>query len=264
VCALFLTYGNAASAAPPFLTDDPEPAEYHHFEVYLASQYSGDKSGYFAALPQYEVNYGAAPNLQLSVTTQMSLGCPFGGSAQYGFGDMNVGAKYRFVQEGRYMPQLAVFPALNVPTGEASRELGEGHTGYFLPMWGQKSWGPWTLCAGGGFWSNPGIGLKNYWFTGCLVTRQVSKRLSVGAEMFNTTESVVSGGSHTGFNIGATYDLDEGHHLLFSAGDDIHGTGQGIAYVAYGWTWGPEKEKEKLDKTAEPKAAHSGSEKQGG
>jgi hypothetical protein len=32
-----------ASAGPPYTTDDPEPVELHHWEVYLASQ------NYFAA-----------------------------------------------------------------------------------------------------------------------------------------------------------------------------------------------------------------------
>jgi hypothetical protein len=29
---------NSSKAGPPFLTDDPEPVEYRHWEVYVASQ----------------------------------------------------------------------------------------------------------------------------------------------------------------------------------------------------------------------------------
>ena len=34
-----LMMGTVAWAGPPFVTDDPEPVELHHWEVYLASQY---------------------------------------------------------------------------------------------------------------------------------------------------------------------------------------------------------------------------------
>ena len=245
-----------AFAAPPYNTDDPEPAEYKHFEVYFGAQFSGIRSGYTASAPLYEINYGGAPNLQLSITTQMSLARPFGGSVQYGVGDTNLGAKFRFVQETKWVPQVSVFPALNVPCGDSARGLGEGKTGYFLPVWAQKSRGPWILCGGGGFWSNPGVDLRNYWFTGVLLTRQMSKKLTIGAELFNTTQSVAGEGSHFTANFGAWYDLDEGHHLLGSVGSDIHGSGRGIAYFAYGWTWGPKEEHEKAEpKAAEPKAA---------
>jgi hypothetical protein len=62
----------------------------------------------------------------------------------------------------------------------------------------------------------------------------------------------VGGTTHTGFNVGGIYDFDEGHHLLFSAGDDIHGSNRGMGYLAFQWTFGPH-EAEKRDAAPDQK-----------
>ncbi len=53
----------AAWAGPPFISDDPEPVEYHHAELYIASLYSDNKDGKLATLPHFEFNYGALPDM---------------------------------------------------------------------------------------------------------------------------------------------------------------------------------------------------------
>ena len=65
-----------AWAGPPFTTDDPEPVEYQHWEVYLASQLAHDKDGWSGTSPHFEVNYGALPNLQLHLIAPVSYTAP--------------------------------------------------------------------------------------------------------------------------------------------------------------------------------------------
>ena len=36
--AAFLFLSSPASAGPPFITDDPEPTDYQHWELYVFSQ----------------------------------------------------------------------------------------------------------------------------------------------------------------------------------------------------------------------------------
>src|SRR5690242_1895451 len=54
-----------AHAGPPFLSDDPEPTDYTHFEIYafangtIAQDGSDGEGG-------IDFNYGATPDLQLS------------------------------------------------------------------------------------------------------------------------------------------------------------------------------------------------------
>ncbi len=50
-----------AFAGPPFLTDDPEPVEYHHWEAYLFSTLDKADQNTYIQGPAVEVNTGAAP-----------------------------------------------------------------------------------------------------------------------------------------------------------------------------------------------------------
>ena len=232
-----------AFAGPPFLTDDPEPVEYRHWEIYLASQHAKDKDGWSGTAPHFEVNYGALPNLQLHLIAPLAYVKPNDGSSNYGLGDMELGVKFRFIQETDWLPQVGIFPLIEVPTGNSSRSLGNGKAQGFLPLWFQKSLGPCTIYGGGGYWFNPGSENKNYWFFGWQVQRDLSKAITLGTEMFYTTPPARGEGGRTGFNVGTIVNFTDEHHLLFSAGRDIHGQTRFSAYIAYQLTLGPHKEK---------------------
>jgi hypothetical protein len=66
VTLLVLLAPSPALAGPPYVTDDPEPVPLGHWEVYLATQDGGVPGGETGGTaPHLEVNYGAAPDLQL-------------------------------------------------------------------------------------------------------------------------------------------------------------------------------------------------------
>ena len=232
-----------AFAGPPFVTDDPEPVEYRHWEIYLASQNAKDKGGWSGTAPHFEVNYGALPNLQLHLIAPLAYVKPNDGSSHYGFGDMELGAKYRFIQETDWRPQVGTFTMLEVPTGSSSNGLGSGHVRAFLPIWFQKSLGPWQSYGGGGYWINPGSGNKDYWFFGWQVQRDLSQAITLGGELFYNTPTASGEGNRLGFNVGTIVNFTESHHLLFSTGRDIHGQNRFSMYIAYQLTLGPHEEK---------------------
>jgi len=210
-----------ASAGPPYITDDPEPVDYQHWEVYVfadGAHSAGDTSGLG---PSVEVNYGAAPNLQLHMITGLSYDQSASRGLHLGVSDTEFGAKYRFVTPGEndWFPQIGVFPLVEVPTGNAARGLGAGYTQVFLPVWVQKDFGKWTSYGGGGYWINPGPGNRNYWFSGWLLQRQVTAKLAIGTEIFHQTASLAGRDGTWGFNTGAVYDFTEHYHLLLSAGE---------------------------------------------
>ena len=228
-----------ARAGPPFFTDDPEPAEYRHGEFYLASQYINSQDGKSATLPHVEFNYGVLPNVHLHLIVPFQYVKPEGGSSQYGFGDLELGIKYRFIQETESVPMVGTFPIVLLPTGNKDNGLGGGETQVFLPIWIQKSWGPWTTYGGGGYWINPGEGNKNWWFFGWLIQREITKKLTLGGELFHRTISHEGGESSTGFNVGAIINLTEDHHILLSAGRDFNEPNLFTAYIGYQFTFGP-------------------------
>ena len=229
-------------AGPPYTTDDPEPVEYQHWEFYLASQLSKDTDGWSGTCPHFEMNYGAYKNLQLHVIAPLSFVQPTEASSHMGYGDTELGAKYRFIEEGKWRPQIGIFPIVEVPTG--NKGLGNGHTQVFLPIWLQKSFGKWTSYGGGGYWINPGTGNKNFSFVGWQIQRKLNERLSVGTEIYHTSAKEIEGKSETRFNVGMVYDFNERHHLLFSAGRGITGENKAQFYIGYQLTIGPHSNKE--------------------
>jgi hypothetical protein len=211
---------SASLAGPPFVTDDPEPVDLGHWEVYgftAATHVQGDTGG---TLGGVEVNYGAAPNLQLHLIVPLAFDSPSGTAMVAGLGDTELGMKYRFItpSDDDWWPQVGVFPLIEVPTGNAQRGLGEGKFREYFPVWLQKDWGDWTTYGGGGYWINPGPGNRNYWFAGWLLQRQVTKDLALGVEAFHQTADTVGGQDTTGFNLGGIYDFNDHYHLLFSGG----------------------------------------------
>jgi hypothetical protein len=231
-----------ASAGPPYTTDDPEPVELHHWEIYLASQDFYTAGGAWSgALPMVEVNFGALPQVQLHLIAPLAYDRSPGGPMTYGYGDTELGVKWRFVQEGEWLPMIGTFPLVELPTGNLSRGLGTGSTRLFVPLWLQKSFGPWTTYGGGGYWVNPGSGNRNYWFFGWEGQCRLGEVATVGAEIFHTSAAEVGGSGETSFNVGLVADLSDVHHLLFSAGTRLGTPFGGQLYVAYQVTFGPKE-----------------------
>jgi hypothetical protein len=165
-------------AGPPYVTDDPEPVEFRHWEFYLATQHSITRAVATGTAPHVEVNYGAWPGLQLHVIAPLAYARPSGGPTFYGVGDIEVGAKFRFIDEGRWWPMVGTFPQFELPTGDAGSGLGTGHLHVLIPLWLQKSFGPWTTYGGGGFWVNPGAENRNYgsWVGCSSAASRISRR----------------------------------------------------------------------------------------
>lgn len=209
-----------AAAGPPFRTDDPVPVEPQHWEIYAFSTGTHAAGETSALLPGIDANYGAAPNLQLHAALPIAVEQHRGSAARFGIGDSELGIKYRFIEEdpAGWRPQAAIYPAVDFPTGNASRNLGAGHTRAFMPLWLQKSLGEWTTFAGIAYSRNPGTGNRDFWYFGWAAQRHVSNNLALGGEIFHQTADTGGGNVQTGFNLGALYDLSEHYHLLFSAG----------------------------------------------
>jgi hypothetical protein len=229
-----------ALAGPPFATDDPEPVDYRHWEFYIASQPTETSDGWSGTAPHFELNYGVVPNVMLHVIAPLAYNIPSDGSTHYGYGDTELGVKVRFIQETHHLPEVGIFPLLEVPTGSESDGLGNGHLQAFLPVWLQKSFGDWTIYGGGGYGINSGAGNENWGFVGGVLQRQIVKNFALGAEVYHRTTMETGGRDDTAFNIGTIIDFTDHQHLLFSAGRSINGPTDFQAYLAYQFTFGPE------------------------
>lgn len=238
-----------ALAGPPFQTDDPDPVEHRHFEMYAFELSDGtgrNAGGTVLEAPAYEANYGVVANVQLHLVVPLTASfAPNGGAVNYGIGDTEVGAKVRFVKETKVIPEIGIFPFFVLPSGDADKGLGVGKTWYRLPLWLQKRWGAndrqWTSYGGGGEAVVPQAGYKDYAFAGWLVQRQLSKKITLGGELFGhgaEGEAATSSRASTMLDIGGSYEFRPDFNLLFAAGRSVHGQAETYSYLALYWTWG--------------------------
>lgn len=228
-----------AFGGPPFVTDDPEPVDFHHWEFYVASMQSEVHGDWSGTAPHFEVNYGAAPDLQLHMIAPLAYDSPPTGTARYGFGDLELGAKYRFIQETNGWPQVGVFPLIELPTGSEHENLGNGHMQAFVPVWIQKSLSDtWTVYGGAGYGVNSLTGHENWGFGGAVLQDQVLTNVLIGVEVYHqTTFEPDFPNEGTAFNVGTVIDFTDQHHLLFSAGRSISGQVAFQCYIAYQFTF---------------------------
>jgi len=208
----------AVLAGPPFRTDDPVPVEYRHGEIYLFSTGTHDADGTTGVGPALEFNFGPLPDTQIHLIAPMAYDAPKDEDSHFGYGDTEIGIKYRLLQETDYLPMIGIFPLVEIPTGNQNRGLGNGKTQYFFPVWLQKDFGKWTTYGGGGYWVNPGSDNRNYWFSGVLLQYSFSEAFYLGGELFHQTADTADGEGSNGFNVGGSLPLVGKLQLLFSGG----------------------------------------------
>jgi len=227
-------------AGPPYQTDDPEPVGVGGYEMFFAYELARTADGKSSTLPSLELNYGAAPDIQIGIGLPVEWNEPNHDASHHGLGDMELSLKYRFMHEGSDHPMVAFFPMIAVPTGDADKELGNGQVQYFLPLWLQKNWGDWQTNAGGGYWINHASGAINHWYFGWQLQKQITERFTLGGEIYRSTEEAAGDGDSSGFNLGTTYAFNDNNHIMFSAGrglDNVDKTNQLSSYIGYQLTW---------------------------
>jgi hypothetical protein len=215
LAAVVLVAAHPVCAGPPFLTDDPEPTETGHWEIYAPAFDAAGRAHDFEGSAGAELNYGAAPDLQLTAGIPATyVHASTGLSA--GRGDFELSVKYRFLHDEVRGLQVAVFPGVTVPT--ASTGFGAAHVTALLPVWLQQDRGEWSAFGGGGYAINPGNGNRNYWTGGIGVSRTVSQRLLVGIEADRQGADTRDGAAETSLGVGAILRLTPTIRLLASAG----------------------------------------------
>jgi hypothetical protein len=249
-----------AFAGPPFQTDDPEPIDYKNYEFYTFATVSTLPGEVDTEGPAIEFNWGALPNVHLHIIIPATSYFPDQGSRAFGIGDIELGIKYRFIQETKTRPEIGTFVMFELPSGDTSRGLGVGKTWYKLPLWAQKSWGSWTSYGGGGETLVPPRtnGYRSYPFGGWLIQRELGKKFRLATEVYYHGQ-ILSGtglgyGQATLLDLGGYYKFhgDESSQLLFCYGHSVGGEPEHYAYLGLYWTWG-----KKADPDVTPSATPS-------
>jgi hypothetical protein len=206
-----------AWAGPPYLSDDPEPTDYQHFEIYafgLGTSGAGGTEGEAGI----DFNYGGAPDLQLTAVIPMA----YDADGHRGLGNIELAAKYRFLHQDGDGIDLSVFPRAFLPS--ASRNVGDQHAALFLPLWAEKDFGPWSLFGGGGCEFNRSGDDRNFCQVGAAITRAVTGELRLGLELFHQSADAVDSKASTMLGAGLTYDISQHYHFLAYWGPGLQNT----------------------------------------
>jgi hypothetical protein len=221
----------AAHAGPPFVTDDPAPVEHQHWEINTAATGAWRSGQASLGVPSVDINYGAAPNVQLHAQPRYSI--ERDGETQKGFDDTEVGIKYRFYErktdDSSFM--LAIYPMYQLATGAIRLGPDRGTHGAFLPVWAQYDAGPWTVYGGGGYRINHGTDARDSVFSGATLLRQVNDGLQLGVEAFHESPTAFGARSTSGFNVGGARVLSARLNLLFSAGRSFGDSAANLFYL---------------------------------
>ena len=216
VAALAMT-GTAvpALAGPPYLTDDPVPTDTGHWEIYAFTAAEGRRSTVDLDAG-FDLNYGPVKGVQLTATLPLSFSHAPVEGWRSGTGDVELGVKYRFINDEKHGFSAAMFPRAILPT--AAHSPGE-RTRFLLPIWiGKDFAGGTSLFGGGAFTINPGVGNRDFWQGAIAVTHDLSDRVSVGTEVTRQGSDVIGGTAQTRAGVGSIVKLGGPYALLFSGG----------------------------------------------
>lgn len=210
-----IAYARPAMAGPPYLTNDPGPTDQGKWEIYNFVAGEGRGSA-FSGEGGFDLNYGAAKDLQLSATLPFGYSHDHSEGFRSGTGDVEVGVKYRFYNDRATGISAAVFPKATLPTSSLA---DHERTRLQIPFWFEKDFAGGTHVFGGvGYELNAGRGNRNFVQAAIALTHDVTDHLSAGAEITRQEADTIRGTSQTRVGVGSILRLSKHYALLFSGG----------------------------------------------
>ena len=213
-----------ARAQAPFVTDDTGVAEYHRFHFEFNNEYDVLQDAAFPNLRQdtanFKFSYGIWHNVEVGFDNQLlgvfNATSAFLPKTAVGYGDLDLSAKWKFLAEGRRRPALAASLNIELPTGDAKRQLGSGVADYYINGIAQKSFSDKTVghlnggiyFAGNTLTGAEGIRVTNgVVFTGgASFVRQFTPKLDLGAEIYGAvTQNFDLGRGQLQTQVGGNY-----------------------------------------------------------
>lgn len=234
LCATALS----AHAAHPLLTDDTGTQGAGRWQLELNTDHTRSREGGESA---WERTMGVALTRGVTETLDIAVGVPWwhvsepGAERQRGVGDVTVQAKWRLHDNAQGW-SLALRPAVTLPTGSASRGLGNGRAGASVALISTLELEDWTWLANAGYaWNNNSVGdRKHLWLLSTAVLRALTPQWSLALDV-GISRSADPEASHERYGlIGVIYhfdkdlDLDAGWRRSFGAGPVAHTLGVGV------------------------------------
>jgi hypothetical protein len=215
-CALCVKPAGA-QGGPPMITDDPATVGNGNWEINLLPSIEHTRGGSAYEAPNIDLNYGVGKRIQLKYEVPYVVVKDAGSPARSGFGNSNVGMRYRFIDQAKYGFSMSTYPALefNNPTNSVKHGLADPGRRFFLPVEIAKDIGDVTANVEvGRLFDQHGA---NSWEYGLIVGRDVSERLETLVEVHGSSSSDAS--ERVMFlNVGSRIGMTDHLTLLVSGG----------------------------------------------
>src|SRR5258705_14490 len=203
----FVVVVSTARAQQPFVTDDADTTPKGHFHFEFSNEFDWLQREVFPSVKQNtadsELDYGLFDRVEIGIESPLLTIFSAPGTNPRrvsGLGDTNLSFKYNFLREheNSRSPALAIAFNLELPTGDARRQLGSGLADYYMNGIVQKSLTRKTnLRLNGGilFSGNEttgGIGIKargTVFTSGGSLVKKFTRKLQLGIELTGALES---------------------------------------------------------------------------
>jgi hypothetical protein len=190
---LLLATGTVGTTQQPFLTDDADTSQLHHFHLELFTEHDLLQRSAYPTVRQrttrLQLTYGLFDRLEIGVDGPLlSLyNAPRSGKSDaFGFGDLDLQMKYRILPEKEHSkwPAFTVGIYVELPTGNPRNQLGSGIADYWLNGIAQKALTPRIT-----YRLNSGILFSGNTLTGAIGVRSTRGLVFTGASSLTVTLS---------------------------------------------------------------------------
>jgi hypothetical protein len=216
----------SAQGGPPMRTDDPGTPGNGNWEINTGLTIDRRMSERQFEAPVVDINYGAGDRVQINFEIPWVVRGTDSAPTQNGLGNSGVAVKWRFYESEKRGLEISMYPRFefNNPTASVRKGLVDRGQRFLLPIEVSKKLGPIEVNPEAGYWitqHGPDV-----WIAGIAVGRQVTSRLELLAEEYNTGD--VGGDYHEStFGGGGRLRLGGPAVLIFMAGRSFAGLQSG-------------------------------------
>jgi hypothetical protein len=208
----------AAQGGPPFITNDPGTPGDGNWEDNIMTYSERHPAERIFNAPILDLNYGLGARIQLTYEVPYLVEGTNGGPTRTGLGKSLPGVKWRFYDSDEKKLAISIFPQLEFNNSSSSLQRGlvDYGTRFYLPVEVSKKLGPIEVNPEAGYIFASGKGAA--WFTGLVVLKEISKRMELAAELYNSANIDGSSNRWNTFDGGGRYIIGKHYILLFMAG----------------------------------------------
>ena len=215
------------------ITDDPGTPGNGHWENNIAIVFEHRPNEWSIDAPAIDLNYGWGDHIQLTLQTSLAILKGSDHGAVAGIGGTEAAIKWHFLDQGRNIVDMSMFPRIifNITPSSVRRGLSEDGTRFQIPFQVAKNFGPIDL----DFEFGPLVSTvgRSEFLYGIVGGTEVSKRTTIMAELRGTSHMNFTRDTVT-LNFGWRHKLNEHAIWIGSLGHELRTPGdEQLALIGY-------------------------------